>query len=314
MPFLRAMILGVTGRVGSALAQHLLAYESPDDTDENMILWSVAGAARCSDNARSLQAMRLGVDVLSFDVLRDDPALLPDADVLFLEIWDPARPDLAWPLNVWGVGRVVEEYARRMGSRLTIVNGSTINVYGDGPRAATEDTPCHPNSDYGRSRWAQERLIDGLCARHGCRGIHVRYAHANIPDGGVVRRLAEQIARGESLGADPDARLQIIAMEDFVRVTAAAAIDRASNPPSAVNCCHPRVWTKRALAEEIHRRLGRGSVVFDADSGGLETSAYADAGRMIEWFGEPQTPLNSVIQRVVDDMAAAPEKIIYQNR
>ncbi|GAB4321931.1 MAG: hypothetical protein Kow0059_16820 [Candidatus Sumerlaeia bacterium] len=304
MPFLRAMILGVTGRVGSALAAHLLAADShgDDETGEGFVQWGVTGAARCSDTARAMAVMRLGVDVLTFDALRDDPALLPDADVLFLEIWEPRRPELTWPLNVWGVGRVVEDYARRMGERLIIVNGGTINVYGDRPDAPTEQTPCRPTSEYGRSRWAQELLIDGVCARYGARGIHVRYAHANTATTGVVRRMAEKILAGESLGGDPDARLQIIAMEDFVRVTAAATA-RAATPPAAVNCCHPRVWTKRELAEEIQRRLGRGRVCFDVATGGRERTAIADPSLMISWFGPPQVSLDTVIQRVIDDLA-----------
>jgi hypothetical protein len=127
----------------------------------------------------------------------------------------------------------------------------------------------------------------------------VRYAHANTAERGVVRRMTDSILKGDSLGDTPDARTQVIGLEDFVRVTQGCA-DRVTCPPTAVNCCHPRVWTRRELAEAIHERLGTGQVVFDRDSGGKDQSAYADAGRMVQWFGEPVVPPETLIARVAD--------------
>lgn len=278
-----AMVLGATGKVGRALCESLVGDG-----------WIVHGAARCGDPARVEELRDLGVRVVRHDVTRDDPAALPDADLLFLEIWDPTKPDLIWPINFHGVGAVVERYA----GMADIVNGCTINVYGAGPDAPTEDTPPRPDGEYGRSRFAQEKLIDYFCHRHGRCGIHVRYAHSNSATAGMLYRTARSILDGESLGPDPDARLQAIAIEDFVRVTKLAA-ERMTDPPTAVNCCHPRVWTRRELAEELRRRLGRGAVVFDRESGGVENSAYADPARMIEWFGPPEVSIDTLLDRVV---------------
>ena len=85
------------------------------------------------------------------------------------------------------------------------------------------------------------------------------------------------------------------------RTLCRAAAGRAANPPVAVNCCSTRIWTQRELAEEIHRRLGCGEVLFDRDHGGTENSAYADTSRMVEWFGPPQMPVETVIERAVAD-------------
>jgi len=172
------------------------------------------------------------------------------------------------------------------------------------PSAAAEDAPPRPTSDYGRSRYAQERLIDYFCRTRGGRGIHVRYAHTNTVEAGAVRRIAEKVLQGRSLGDNPETRLQVIALEDAVRMTH-RALEHVACPPTAVNCCHPRVWTRRELAEEIHRRLGRGEVVFDAPFGGEDRSAYADTRRMIEWFAPPQVPVEIVIGRVCDAMGTS---------
>ena len=125
--------------------------------------------------------------------------------------------------------------------------------------------------------------------------------HANTAQGGVIRRLAELILAGRSLGPNPDARVQVIGLQDFVRVTREAA-ERMACPPTAVNCCHPRVWTFRELADAIRDRLGRGQVTFDRDTGGLEHSAYAEAGRMIEWFGPPRVSRDDLLERVVSEL------------
>ena len=281
-----ALVIGVTGKVGAALAESLV-----EDG------WKVCGAARLSDESRRAPLESAGIEVIRYDVTTGDPRTLPDVDVLFLEIWDPARPDLIWPINYYGVGRVVERYA----GVADIVNGCTINVYGAGATAPDEDSPLQPDSEYGRSRVAQEQLISYFAHRSGKGAIHVRYAHSNTAEAGAVRRMAEKVLAGESLGSNPDALTQVISLEDFVRVTKLSA-DRVSNPPTAVNCCHPCVWTQRELAEAIRERLGKGEVVFDRDRGGLEGSVYADVSRMVEWFGEPTVSVETLIGRAVADL------------
>lgn len=283
---MKALVLGATGMVGYELCKAL-----KDDE------WEVFGAARMSASEAPDRLRDQGIEPIRFDVTQDDPAALPDVDVVFLEIWDPSQPDLIWPINFYGVGCVVERYK----GEADVVNGCTINVYGNRPQPSSEDTPCRPTNEYGRSRFAQERLIDFFCLTGRQKGIHVRYAHANSPERGIVRRFADAIIDDESLGSDPDAHIQVIALEDFVRVTV-AAMSKADLCPPVVNCCHPKVWTKRELAQRIHEELGVGAVRFDTESGGRESSAYATADRMIEWFGPPQVSLDTLFRRVADNV------------
>jgi nucleoside-diphosphate-sugar epimerase len=283
-----ALVLGATGMVGRPLCIELLERG-----------WNVHAAARLSDPASAQSLADRGIEVMQYDVTRDDPDTLPEVDTVFLEVWDPKLPEQIWPINFFGIGRVVERYC----GRADIVNGCTVNVYGGSSMMKTEDFPPRPDNDYGRSRYAQERLIDYFAFRGGRGAIHIRYEHSNSADSGIVRRTAEAILEERSLGDAPDQKFQIIALEDFVRVTASAA-DRVANPPAIVNCCHPRVWTMRELAEAIHRRLGRGRVIFDAERGGEDTSVHGDPTRMIEWFGEPAVDLDEVIGRACRSLGA----------
>jgi len=281
-----ALVLGATGNIGGGIALQLVKEG-----------WKVYGASRLTDKARSLELQDAGVHVICFDVMQDKPKNLPRVDVLFLEIWDPSHPSLTWAINFYGVGRVVERYA----GVADVINGSTINVYGDSPEPAKEENPCSPTSYYGHCRYSQERLIDYFSASTGKKCINLRYAHVNTASRGVIRRFAKMILAETSLGRNPDAMIQVIALEDIVRMTL-EAVDHMANPPVDVNICHPKVWTQRELAEAIREKLGRGRVVFDRASGGEETSAFADVSRMLEWFGEPRVSVDVLIDRVVADL------------
>lgn len=282
----RALVLGATGMVGRPLALELKQQG-----------WDVIGAARLSNPEKAQPLKDAGIQVIQYNVTDDDPAKLPDVDVVFLEVWDPGKPKLIWPINFYGIGKVVQHYA----GKADFINGCTINVYGDQPGQPSEDDAPKPNSDYGRSRYAQERLIDFFCHQSGSKCVHVRYAHSNTAEQGMVRRIADFVLAEKPLNDKPDAKLQVIAIEDFIRVTI-GAVDHLASPSATVNCCHPRVWTYRELAEELQSRLGRGKALFKTESGGEEKSAYADASRMIEWFGEPSVPIDDVLDRVVQNL------------
>lgn len=281
-----ALILGVTGAIGSALALSLL-----EDG------WTVYGASRLTDKKTAKQLEKAGGSMIRFDVLQDDPKTLPDVDTLFLEIWDPSHPSLIWPVNFYGVGQVVERYA----GIADVVNGSTINVYGDSPEPASEKTLCRPTNYYGHTRLAQERLIDYFCSSSGKNCINLRYAHVNSASSGVIRRFAELILTGRKIGEYPDTKIQVIGLEDIVRMTK-AAVKHAAKPPVEVNCCHPRIWTYKELGEAIRKQLGQGKILFDHKKGGVEKSAYADVSLMIKWFGEPQFHVETLIDRAVKDL------------
>lgn len=281
----KALVAGASGTVGRALALALV--ESG---------WAVHGLARFSNPAVREELEAAGVITHPFDITRDDPAGLPEAEVVFLEIWDPrCRPERLWPLNFYGIGRLVEAYA----GRADFVNGCTIAVYGKSASQPDEASPCRPFGEYDRVRYAQERLIDYFCHVSGSRGIHLRYAHANSSGAGLLHRLCRQIIEETPFEEGPGERFQVIALEDFIRVTIAAS-DHLSDPPALLNCCHPRVWTLQELAGELHRRLGRGSVRFIRPSGGAEDSYIADPQRMIDLLGLPRVPLETVLERVVE--------------
>jgi len=288
---MRVLVAGASGEVGSRLCHALR--ERGDE---------VHGAARFSDPRRAQALEADGVQLHRFDVRRDDPRELPEVDLLFLELWKPAHlldaerqdPADVWDLNYHAIGRLVARYA----GTADVINGSTGSVYG--PRAdrpSREDDLPRPDSHYALARFAQEQLIGFLCDEAGSKCAQLRYFIGNSPSSGVLPRMARSIAAGESLGPDPDRRLQVIAIEDFARCTLAVA-DKLTPEPFCCNVCHPQVWTMRELAERLQSELGRGGVRFERENGGGDGSVCGDTERMRAEFGEPVVALDELIARI----------------
>lgn len=281
-PSMRCMVIGCTGMIGRRLTDELLLHGC-----------QVHGAARFHDAGKRAILKDRGVFTHAFDVTRDDPADLPDVDVVFFECWDPAHPELTWVTNFTGIARLAERYA----GRALIVNGATGSVYaaGDLPPQRETDLP-QPKGEYALARFAQEAFLNHVCSERRSPAIHLRRFHANDEARGWIPRIARKIAAGESLGPTPDARLQVIAVEDVVRYTV-EAVEYATVPPNVVNICHPTIWTLRELAEAIHESLERGSVCFDVPHGGQDASLTGDTTKMLTLFDPPRIPLDVVIER-----------------
>jgi nucleoside-diphosphate-sugar epimerase len=281
-----ALVLGASGLVGLPLCRALR------DLGQR-----VCGAARFRDDSARRALEDIGVETVRYDALRDDPAELPDTRRLYLEIWDPGQHggrgarSAIWELNFHAVGRV----AARFADSAHIVNGCSGNVYGTGPQLRSESVPPRPDDEYGLARFAQERLLNYLARRGGRRAVHLRYYHSNAPDSGMIRRVAESVRRGESLGPAPDQRIQLIGRGDFVRCTVEAG-RRVEEVPEEINICHPRVWTFRELADRCREELGTGEVVFDRPAGGEEASVLGDPARMIELFGPPREDIEQILR------------------
>jgi len=291
-----ALVLGASGVVGMPLCQSII--------NEG---WQVFGAARFGDAAKKQQLEAMGVETVVFDLTQEDAGVLPDVDVVFLEVWDrnqysaDDQTQAVYHLNYTSIGRVVARYA----GKADIVNGSTITLYGPrGDRPSIETDSPRPHNDYAIARHAQELLIDFLCHEAGSRAVHLRYCRSNTANFGVIRHAADAVLAGRSLGTNPDEHTQVISLDDFVRCTVQAAL-HIDDMPGAVNIVHPTIWTNRSLAQELQKRMGKGEVVFSRETGGAEHSVWADPALMIQTFGTPTVDLDRLIDDVCDAALAA---------
>ena len=177
-----SVLLGGSGFVGSALAR-VLAHRGT--------------AVRIADIRPSAALPQHWV---STDV-RDPHAVaraIADAGTLFLlaaEHGLEPRPRLQFEeVNVGGAHAVVVA-ARRTGLR-RIVFTSTVAVYGLPASTVTEDSPCRPQDDYGRTKLAAEQILRGWAAEDPSRSLSIIRPTVVFGPGvrGRMRSLFHQMA------------------------------------------------------------------------------------------------------------------------
>lgn len=90
------------------------------------------------------------------------------------------RPDVFWDVNVGGTARVLAAMRATGVSRL--VFSSSAAVYGQGGRSALETigegAEKNPNSPYGDTKLAGERMIEAQCRAFGLSAVALRYFNA----------------------------------------------------------------------------------------------------------------------------------------
>jgi len=309
----KVAVVGAAGLVGSEVC----AYLRRNEVD-------VSGVSRFRFPGAQVDLEELGVDCVSFDALWDDAIELPDARTLILQIDDPglhhAMPEdetarkAVWKLHFEAVGKVALRYTigrkRRPKPPAFVIHGSTPAVYGRHPEPRSEQDACVPVTEYGRVRMAQEHLLNFLAAQAETRCVNLRYYYANSLEGGILLDMAEKILCGESLGNQPDMRLQVIGLEDVARYTVLAA-EKADRLPEAINVCHPTIWTMRTLAQRLRDVLGEGEVRFSSESGGREQSLIGNPAKLIDLFNEPRQELTPLMEGICSqakhDLAADSE-------
>ena len=222
----RAVLLtGITGFVGSHLAERLLA-----DGDE------VHGLAVETPPFPNLAAIRDRVqihtgDLLDLDALRRAIATARPACVIHLA--GQAVPTLAAAdplgairINVMGTATVIAALAGRPGVRLVVA--SSAEVYGTPATVPVpEDAPLLPTNVYAASKVAAEALL-GECGRHDASPVTIlRPANQNGPrqhPGLAASAFAKQIAEIEAGQAAPVIwHGDLTARRDFVDVRDMAA-------------------------------------------------------------------------------------------
>jgi len=250
---MRAVVLGATGNIGTAVTEHLAG-------DPNVT--SVIGVARRTPTRpTSSFPGAQKVAWMSADIRSDSlETVLDGADTVVHLAWmfQPThRPEITWQTNVIGTSRLLE--AVRNTGVTTLAIASSIAAYS--PRTGTtpvdETWPTHGASSaaYAREKAYVERLLDAFESRSASRVVRVRPAFVfqrrsaseqrRIFAGPLVPGWLVRPSLVPALPAPAGLRLQAVHASDVADAFARAV---RSEQDGAFNVCADDVLEPRDLA------------------------------------------------------------------
>lgn len=132
------------------------------------------------------------------------------------------------------------------------------------------------------------------------RYLNLRYLNPQDPKHpGLLQRLSEKVGSGQGVDcANATARIQLIALEDAVQVTAifCQLLCSQATLPRAINICHPEVWTEHAIVQHMMKLHGVSGSVFQESAG--VRSMVADASDVVA-LRSSLTPVLTMIGQAV---------------
>ncbi len=243
---MKAFVTGVTGFVGSHLAERLVAEG-----------WVVRGLVRPGREA----ALPAGVEPVR-GTLDDLPALRQGASGCHVVFHAAAELDAEVPrelvlhVNVEGTENVLRA-AEEAGVQRFVFT-SSVAVYGESaPEAASEDTPLRPTGAYGESKV----LAEDLCFAHHARGlvevVALRPCFVYGPRDRRFTRTVVQVLRGGwfPMVGGGRAPLDVVHVADVVEAHLLAAV----RPQAAGRVYNVTDGTRRTIFELVRiasRALG----------------------------------------------------------
>ena len=204
-----ALIFGITGYAGSALARQLVGRG-----------WSVRGIGRSESAAGDLEGLGIQVEIADVGEPEELEGLGRPGDHVFYLVGSiSGHPDWTERVGLDGVGNAEAALADARIASFVLVQ--TLAVYGRGSdEVITEATPTQPNSQLGRiSLLAERRLRDALSTR----GFPARFVRAGTiygPGRRTVDALRNKRLRMLGGGENMSSRIHV---EDLATVLAAVA-------------------------------------------------------------------------------------------
>jgi nucleoside-diphosphate-sugar epimerase len=287
------MVLGAGGKMGPTLAR-LAKRAAPDKR--------VIAVARFSEPAVRTTLEAHGVECITADLLdAEQLAALPDvANIIFMagfKFGSSGRPDLTWAMNGFVPALVAQRYrAARIVALSTICVYPFADVATGGSREDVPPTP--PPGEYANSCVARERMFEYFSHQFGTPGRLIRLSYAIDVRYGVLHDIARNVRDGEVIQLatgyanviwQGDANAQIL-----------RALCHCTTPTTPLNVSGPQVVGIRALAAAFGERLGRTPIFAGSE---LPTAWIADCSAAVALFGEPATPLDTMIDWVADWLA-----------
>lgn len=286
------VVLGAGGKMGPTLAM-MLKKAAPSKR--------ITAVSRFSNQKVKTRLEASGVETLSLDLL-DESAYdqLPDVPNVFflagMKFGATGQQPLTWAMNVHLPSLVARHY-----KDARIVALSTGNVYPftgiDRGGSRETDAPA-PVGEYAQSCLGRERMFQYFSEAYGTAVTLIRLNYANEPRYGIIVDLTQKILSDTPIDVTMGCVNLIWQGDANDYIIRALAI--ADSPPAILNVTGPERLRVRDLALRIGQRLDKEPAFVSEEA---ETALLSDSSFCIETFGDPPTPLDRMIERIVDWVA-----------
>ena len=290
------VVLGAGGKMGPSLC--VLARRAAEAAGHDL---DVVAVSRFSDPDVRTWLESRGVHTQSCDLMTDDLSALPDAEnVLYLvglKFGTAQAPTRTWAVNTLIPARVTERYA---GSRIVALSsGNVYPLVPVGSGGSVETDALTPLGEYPNACVARERIFQYGSEQHGTPGVLVRLNYATDLRYGVLVDLAQRIAAGQPVDVTMG-YLNCIWQRDANDLII-RSLALAETPMRPLNLTGTERLSVRTLAERLAELMDR-PVAFVGEE--APTALLSDVSEMVEAFGEPETPLDTVLRWTADWIAA----------
>ncbi|TWT75127.1 NAD-dependent epimerase/dehydratase family protein [Allorhodopirellula solitaria] len=287
------VILGAGGKMGPSLAGRVQAAIVASGADARVV-----AVSRFSDpSSRDWLAAR-GVETISADLM--EPAAisqLPDAaNVVYLvgsKFGTRQNPSHTWAINTLATSHAMTRYASS-----NVVALSTGNVYSFSPvksAGAVESDSLAPVGEYASAALARERILEYHSLQHGTPVMAIRLNYATDLRYGVLTDIACRVFSGQPVDLTQgyfNCIWQGDANDLIVR-----ALGLCQSPMAVLNVTGTDVLSVREVAQTLGRLMDR-PVQFTGVA--AETALLSDASRCSRVLGQPETPIQTVIEWTAD--------------
>jgi nucleoside-diphosphate-sugar epimerase len=285
------LVLGAGGKMGLSLTRRINRALTEANSDS-----SVVGVSRFSDPNDRDRLESWGVETVAADLLDDgDLAALPNCEnIIYMvgrKFGTTGQEPATWAINAYLPGRVARRFRD---SR--IVAFSTGNVYqpvSPDTDGCTENDELGPIGEYAQSCLGRERVFQHFSEVNETPVCLIRLNYAVEARYGVLLDIANRVYQGEPVPLDVG-YVNLIWQGDANSI-AFRSLDIADSPAEFLNVAGDEIWAVRDLAKEFAHRF-ECEAVFDGEP--RETALLNDASKCHDHFGEPNVPVEDVIDLI----------------
>ena len=295
-------VLGAGGKMGPTLARLAARASRQAGTRRRVI-----AVSRFTDRGLRRKLESWGVETVAADLLRrEEFAALPDAsNVVFMvgrKFGTSQDPSRTWATNAYAPCLAAERFA---GARVVALSSGNVYPLSDaaGPGCA-EGGPLGPVGEYAQSVLARERLLAHFSRALGTPMAIMRLNYAVEPRYGVLREIADNVARGRPVKLSMG-RVNVIWQRDANSI-ALGLLGHCGSPPFVLNVTGAPSLSVRGLAERFGRSFGIEPVYEGREA---PTALLSDASLCRSLFGRPSVGVDEMVGLVARWVRAGGQRL-----